>query len=169
MEQHPMKAVAARPIDAKKHLWYTYNGSKKITLRDKSGGVVVLSKGDLFGVQNLSDRVDRVVTPSRPDLRFLISVEVVSDLIDMSKRHRLEVAFADIPKPQKLVKPKKIRVTIAPPINPQTKKKADRISIIKKAAKNAKVQSPVKVKKKRESFDLDEDTFSDDYNFDGEF
>lgn len=162
-----MHSESARPIDAKKHLWYAFGGKKVVTLKDKAGNVIQLKKGDLFGVQNLNNRVDRVVVPSRPDIRFLLPVETVSDLIDLSKRHRQEVKF-DAP-PEKVKAPKKISIKIKE-VKPEKSAKIDRLAAIKRAAakpvnktRKQKVEllkSPVK--KKREVFDLDEDTFDDD-------
>lgn len=152
-----MKTEAARPIKAEKHLWYQYNGRKNLNLKNKEGIQVTLKKGDIYGVQNINNRIDRVVIPSRPDVRFLLPVETVGDILDASKRHREPVAFAVIEKP---IKPKKI--TFAK--KPET---ISRLEAIKKAAKTVSTKAVKKVKPKkiavrpRTDFDLDEDTFAD--------
>lgn len=155
---------AARPITAGKHLWYMYNGKKPVTLKTKTGSAV-LKKGDLFGVQNLNNRTDRLVMQKSPALRFLMAVEHVGEIIDDSKRVKEKVDFIEEPKAapkQRPVKEPKPKPAKAQPKN------LERMAAIRDAAKKAvKNPAPVKPKKKRESFDLDEDTFSDDYpNYD---
>lgn len=156
-----MKSESARPIEAKKHRWYTYNGKKPLTIsQKKGGGTLTLKKGDLFGVQNINNRTDRVVTRTRPDIRFLLPVEETGELLDLSKRYKEPVEFAVIekkPKPVKAIKPPKI-----------TTVNMDRLNTIKKAATKPQeaVKAPKKItitSKKRDAFDLDEDTFTEDY------
>ena len=167
-----MKALSARPIKQEKNLWYKYNGRKALTVKDRKGLSFQLKKGDLFGVYNLSNRLDRVVLPSQPNTRYILAVETVSAIIDASKRHREAVEFAPTPvKPQKV---KKIRIPVESP-----KEKAKRLEAIKKAVKRVKdtpkkkkVVKPkitkIDVSKKHvvEDFDLDEDTFTDENNDD---
>lgn len=162
-----MKVEAARPIEASKHRWYTYAGKKPIHIVAKKGGAsLTLKKGDLFGVQNINNRTDRVVSQARPDLRFLLPVETSGELMERSKRHREAVEFAVIqrkPKPAAKKPVAKTKLVDA---------KLERLRAIKDAATNKGVKEtkpapPKKITipaaKKRESFDLDEDTFTEDH------
>ncbi len=161
-----MEVNAARPITAEKHLWYVYKGKKPYSIKDTKGQLLTLKNGAIFGIQNLNNRIDRVVVPSRPDLRYMLKVEDGGELLDVSKRHRDPVAFDPIEKPARAPKPVKVVIEK----EPVAKKKADRLDAIRKAAKPSSVKSPsradkaklLKPKKKREDFDLDEDTFRDD-------
>lgn len=161
-----MKTHAARPIKAEKHLWYEYNGRKKITLRGKDGTSVVLEKGSIFGIHNINNRTDRLVTPS--GARLLLPVETTGDLLDASKRYRQEVKFAE--PPPKPAKPKRIRFPIEAPEKKTPAKEPKlantRIEAIKQAVKKTKTPTPVAPKKKRETFDLDDDTFLEYDNLD---
>lgn len=159
-----MKAEAARPIKAEKHLWYQYKGKKAVTVKDTKGALLTLKPGDLFGLQNLTNKIDRVALPSRPDIRYMLSVETSSDLLDMSKRHREPVVFeAPPPKPIKV----KVRNVMKPAKSKPENDKADRLAAIKKAAtqtgpKPIKVEIPSpKPKKKSSIIEFDEDTFAD--------
>jgi len=167
-----MEAKAARPIKAEKHLWYKYTGKKPFVIKDTKGQTLTLKNGDLFGLFNLNNRVDRVVVPSRPDIRYFLKVEDGGELLDSSRRHRDPVEFSAVEKPAK--PPKPIKVVIKEPAAPKRPTKLDvkleRLDKIRKAAKPSSVKSPsrqdkaqlLKPKKKREEFDLDEDTFRDD-------
>lgn len=170
-----MKLEAARPIKAEKHLWYQYNGRKPITITDTKGQKLVLKKGDLYGLYNLNNRIDRIALPSRSDIRYFLKVEDSSDILDVSKRHKEPVAFSDPPPKAPKIK----KIVIAPKAPKAEKPKADRAAAIKKAVKTAKkvevdprtidtaidnIQKKLdksRAKKKREQFDLDEDTFAD--------
>lgn len=162
-----MKTVAARPIKAEKHLWYVYKGRKAISVKDNKGQVLTLKPGDIFGLQNLNNRMDRIALPSRPDIRYILPVETSSDLLDASKRHREPVAFS--PTPMKPAKIRKVKVSLDKPVKAPQKKAstgpADRLTAIKKAAEQNRVKGVVK-KPKKERFDFDEDTFQDDDNSD---
>lgn len=157
----------ARPIEAKKHLWYTYEGKKPLVLKDrKTGASVTLKKGDLYGVQNINDRIDRVVLQRDPRVRILASVESVSDAIDSSKRFKQPVEFAVIEKPKPA--PRRLKIKIP---DKETIKKAKRLEAIKKAAtkdapKAVKKKGPQKiaipVRKDTGIIDFDDDTFTDD-------
>lgn len=162
----------ARPIEAKKHLWYTYEGKKPFVLKDrKSGATITLKKGDLYGVQNINDRIDRVVLQRDANVRILASVETVSDAMDASKRYKQPVEFAVVEKPK--AAPRRIKIRM--PAEKIKAKKEDRIAAIKKAAtkvdlKPVKKKGPQKIgipaKRKDGIIDFDEDTFLDDDSFD---
>ena len=157
-----MKTESARPIKAGKHLWYMYNGKKPVVLKTGTGSAT-MKKGDLFGVQNLNNRSDRLVMQKMPTLRFIMGVEDAGELIEQSKRIRENVEFLETEKPIRLPKPVKEKpAKVTKPAKAPAK--PDRLSAIRDAAKKKAVKVPIqtKPKKKRESFDLDEDTFNDD-------
>ncbi len=163
-----MESVAARPIEAKKHRWYVFTSAKPLTVIDTKGAKLVLKKGDIFGIQNLNNRLDRVVTPKSADVRYLLPVEKTDDVLDRASRHREPVEFEVAPK-----KPQKVKkIVVSKPTDPARKKSTapavkkpvDRLSLIRNAVK-PKVKKPV-AKPQRNDFDLDEDTFVEQEPFD---
>lgn len=160
-----MKAEAARPIKEEKHLWYIYNGKKPFLITDTKGAKLTLRKGDLYGVQNLTTRIDRLVVPERPDMRYMVRTEDSGVLIFDSKRHKEPVKFAALPpKPAKV---KKVKIVLTKPDpEPEVVKtpKATRLETIRKLATPAPPKL-VQRKVRRPDFDFDEDTFTDDEPF----
>lgn len=160
----------ARPIEAKKHLWYTYEGRKPLVLKDhKTGATLTLKKGDLYGIQNINNRIDRVVLQRDPRIRILASVESVSDAIDASKRYRQSVEFAEIEKPKPAARPRRLNIKIP---DKEALKKKKRLEAIKTAVtkigmpnavnKKAPQKIAIPVRKNTGIIEFDDDTFIDD-------
>lgn len=83
-------------VDSHKYKWFVYLGKKTFSLKGKeSNRKATITKGSLYGMRNLNDRVDRIVVFTVPDYVFSLPVETVSDILDDSKRYIGEVKLPE--------------------------------------------------------------------------
>lgn len=132
-------------IDPARYKWYEYKGSKIHTIKNKNAQIAKITKGTLWGMRNLNNRLDRVVTQAVPNAIFSLTVEFVEDLLDDSVRYKNVVTVTAPPRKKRTV-PVKIRIIPPPkPVKPVRPIKLKPVTPISKPVpKVEKISKPAK-------------------------